>query len=83
MRTVVLAAVAALALAVTGASQPASQATKAVAIKATGFSPKSVTIASTGWRSITEHVSAIQRRAGAPRKSSTYRAIICIGFLVS
>jgi plastocyanin len=45
MRTVVLAAVAALALAVTGASQPASQATKAVAIKATGFSPKSVTIA--------------------------------------
>ena len=45
MRTVVLAAVAVLALAVTGASQPASQATKAVAIKATGFSPKSVTIA--------------------------------------
>jgi plastocyanin len=45
MRTVVLAAVALLALAVTGASQPASQATKAVAIKATGFSPTSVTIA--------------------------------------
>ena len=47
MRTVVLAAVAVLALAVTGASQPASQATKAVAIKATGFSPASVTIATT------------------------------------
>lgn len=47
MRTVVLAAVAVLALAVTGASQPASQATKAVAIKSTGFSPASVTI-STG-----------------------------------
>jgi plastocyanin len=45
MRTVVLAVVAVLALAVTGASQPASQATKAVAIKSTGFSPKSVTIA--------------------------------------
>lgn len=45
MRTVVLAAVAVLALAVTGASQPASQATKAVAIRSTGFSPKSVTIA--------------------------------------
>jgi plastocyanin len=47
MRTVVLAAVAVLALAVTGASQPASQATKAVAIKATGFSPASVTIVTT------------------------------------
>jgi plastocyanin len=47
MRTVVLAAVAVLALAVTGASQPASQATKAVAIKATGFSPASVTISTT------------------------------------
>ena len=47
MRTVVLAAVAALALAVTGSSQPASQATKAVAIKSTGFSPASVTIATT------------------------------------
>jgi plastocyanin len=45
MRTVVLAVVAVLGLAVTGASQPASQATKAVAIKATGFSPTSVTIA--------------------------------------
>ncbi|HSB38541.1 MAG TPA: cupredoxin domain-containing protein [Gaiellaceae bacterium] len=47
MRTVVFAAAAVLALAVTGASQPASQATKAVAIKATGFSPASVTIATT------------------------------------
>ena len=47
MRTVVLAAVAVLGLAVTGASQPAAQATKAVAIKATGFSPASVTIATT------------------------------------
>lgn len=47
MRTVVLAAAAVAALAVTGASQPASQATKAVAIKATGFSPASVTIATT------------------------------------
>jgi plastocyanin len=36
-----------LALAVTGASQPASTATKAVAIKATGFSPATVTIATT------------------------------------
>lgn len=45
MRTVVLVAAAVLGLAVTGASQPASQATKAVAIKSTGFSPKSVTIA--------------------------------------
>ncbi len=45
MRTIVLAAVAVLALAVTGASQPASQATKAVAIKSAGFSPASVTIA--------------------------------------
>jgi plastocyanin len=45
MRTVVLAVVAVLGLAVTGASQPASQATKAVAIKATAFSPKTVTIA--------------------------------------
>jgi plastocyanin len=47
MRTVVLAAAAVLALAVTGASQPASTATKAVAIKATGFSPATVTIATT------------------------------------
>jgi plastocyanin len=45
MRTVVLAAAAVLGLAVTGASQPASQATKAVAIRATGFSPATVTIA--------------------------------------
>ena len=47
MRTVVLSAVAVLALAVTGASQPASQATKAVAIKATGFQPALVTISTT------------------------------------
>jgi plastocyanin len=45
MRTVVLAAAAVLALAVTGASQPASTATKAVAIKAAGFQPATVTIA--------------------------------------
>src|SRR5262245_10099171 len=45
MRTVVLVAAAVLGLAVTGASQTASQATKAVAIRATGFGPKSVTIA--------------------------------------
>jgi plastocyanin len=45
MRTVVLTAVAVLALAVTGASQPASQATKTVTIKATGFAPFSRTIA--------------------------------------
>jgi plastocyanin len=47
MRTVILAAAAVLALAVTGASQPASTATKAVAIEATGFSPATVTIATT------------------------------------
>jgi plastocyanin len=47
MRTVVLAAVAVLALAITGASQPASQTTKAVAIKAAGFQPSTVTIATT------------------------------------
>lgn len=47
MRTVVLAAAAVLALAVTGASQPASTATKAVAIRAAGFSPATVTIATT------------------------------------
>jgi plastocyanin len=47
MRTVVFAAAAVLALAVTGASQPASTATKGVAIKATGFSPATVTIATT------------------------------------
>lgn len=45
MRSVVLAAAAVLALAVTGASQPASTATKAVAIRATGFRPATVTIA--------------------------------------
>ncbi|MDQ2910126.1 MAG: cupredoxin domain-containing protein [Actinomycetota bacterium] len=44
MRIVVLSAVAVLALAVTGASQPASTATKAVKISATAFSPGSVTI---------------------------------------
>lgn len=47
MRTAVLAAVAVLALAVTGASQPASMATKTVSITATGFSPTSRTIATT------------------------------------
>jgi plastocyanin len=47
MRTAVLAAVAVLALAVTGASQPASTATKTVSITATGFSPTSRTIATT------------------------------------
>ena len=45
MRKVVLVATAVLGLAVTGASQPASQATKAVAIRATGFVPATVTIA--------------------------------------
>jgi len=47
MRTAVLAAVAVLALAVTGASQPASMATKTVSITATGFNPTSRTIATT------------------------------------
>jgi plastocyanin len=47
MRTAVLAAVAGLALVITGASQPASTATKAVSITATGFTPKSVTISTT------------------------------------
>jgi plastocyanin len=47
MRTVVLATAALLALAVTGASQPAATATKTVAIKATGFSPANVTISAT------------------------------------
>lgn len=47
MRTVVLAAAAVLALAVTGASQPASTATKGVAIRAAGFGPATVTIATT------------------------------------
>jgi hypothetical protein len=45
MRTVVLAAVAGLALAITGASQPASTVTKTVSITATAFSPASRTIA--------------------------------------
>jgi plastocyanin len=45
MRTLVLATAAVLGLAVTGASQPASLATKAVAIRAAGFSPATVTIA--------------------------------------
>lgn len=45
MRTAVLAAVAALALVVTGASLPASQTTKTVSITATAFSPTSRTIA--------------------------------------
>ncbi len=44
MRIVVLSVVAVLALAVTGASQPASTATTAVKITATAFSPKNVTI---------------------------------------
>ena len=47
MRIVVLAAVAGLALAVSGASQPASLVTKTVSITATAFSPKSRTIATT------------------------------------
>jgi plastocyanin len=44
MRILVLSMVAALALVVTGASQPASTATKGVKITATAFSPASVTI---------------------------------------
>src|SRR4029079_16602434 len=47
MRTVVLAAVAGLALAITGASQTASTVTKTVSITATAFSPASRTIATT------------------------------------
>jgi plastocyanin len=47
MRTVVLAAVAGLALAVTGASQPATTVTKTVSITASAFSPTSRTIATT------------------------------------
>jgi plastocyanin len=47
MRIAVLAAVAGLALTITGASQPASTVTKTVSIKATGFSPTSRTIATT------------------------------------
>ncbi len=44
MRIVILSAVAVLALAITGASQPASTATKTVRITATAFTPASVTI---------------------------------------
>lgn len=44
MRIFVLSTIAVLALAVTGASQTASTATKAVSIKATAFAPKNVTI---------------------------------------
>ena len=47
MRTAVLVAVAALALTITGASQPASTVTKTVSITATAFSPNSRTIATT------------------------------------
>jgi len=47
MRTAVLVAVAALALAITGASQPASTVTKTVSITATAFTPSSRTIATT------------------------------------
>jgi plastocyanin len=47
MRTAVLAAVAGLALMITGASQPASTVTKTVSITATAFSPTSRTIATT------------------------------------
>jgi plastocyanin len=45
MRIVVLTVTAVLALAITGASQPAATVTKTVDIKATGFSPASRTIA--------------------------------------
>jgi plastocyanin len=47
MRSFVFALVAALALAVAGASNSASVATKGVSIKSTGFSPANVTIATT------------------------------------
>src|SRR5437773_11854508 len=47
MRSFVFAMVAALALAVAGASNSASVATKGVSIKSTGFSPATVTIATT------------------------------------
>jgi plastocyanin len=47
MRIAVLAAVAGLALALTGASQPAVTVTKTVSIKAGGFAPTSRTIATT------------------------------------
>jgi plastocyanin len=44
MRIFVLSTIVVLALAVTGASQPASTATKGVSIRAAAFSPKNVTI---------------------------------------
>ena len=44
MRIFVLSTVAVLALAITGASQPASTATQAVKMTASAFSPKNVTI---------------------------------------
>ena len=47
MRIAVFAAVATLALAITGASQPASTVTKTVSITATAFTPASRTIATT------------------------------------
>jgi plastocyanin len=47
MRIAVLAAVATLGLAITGASQPASTVTKTVSITATAFTPTSRTIATT------------------------------------
>jgi plastocyanin len=47
MRSFVLAVAAVLALAVAGASQPASTVTKGVAIRAAGFFPAAVTIATT------------------------------------
>jgi plastocyanin len=47
MRTAVLAAIAGLALTITGASQPASTVTKTVSITATAFTPASRTIATT------------------------------------
>ena len=47
MRSFVLAVTAVLALAVAGASQPASTVTKGVAIRAAGFFPASVTISTT------------------------------------
>lgn len=47
MRTAVLAVAAALALTITGASQPASTVTKTVSITATAFTPASRTIATT------------------------------------
>lgn len=47
MRSFVFTTAAALALAVAGASQPASLVTKGVSIKSTGFSPATVTISTT------------------------------------